>query len=67
MRTLEDFSAWLQVKTQAKGIAQQVSLSAFMDRRELTPRILGKKGTSATICLNATLESKRPDPLARNG
>lgn len=32
--TLEDFSAWLQVKAKAKIIAQQVSIPASIERRE---------------------------------
>ncbi|XP_076135495.1 uncharacterized protein LOC143118304 [Alosa pseudoharengus] len=58
--TLEDFSAWLQVKAQAKSIAQQVSVPTSMERREAVQKIQGRKGTPTTMYLSntATVESQ---------
>ena len=40
--TLEDFSAWLQVKARAKSIAQQVSVPASKERREPVKKNQGR-------------------------
>lgn len=58
--TLEDFSAWLQVKARAKSITQQVSVPASMERREPVQKSQGRKVTPTTMYLSntATVESQ---------
>ena len=60
--TLEDFSAWLQVKARAKSIAQQASGLTPMERREPVQKNLGRRAAPTTMYLSntATVESQ-PD------
>ena len=66
--TLNHFSAWLQVKAQAKSIVQQVSLPVLAEKQEPIRRNLGRKGTPTTMYLNstATPESEPEQPNQRD-
>lgn len=64
--TLENFSAWLQVKARAKSIAQQVSVHALAERSDPLPRSQ-RKGTPATMYLNTSTFGAELDPPAKSG
>lgn len=65
--TLEDFSAWLQVKAQAKSIAQQASGLPLMERREPVQTNQGRRATPTMYLSNTATVESQPDVQQSRG